>query len=241
MGSIKTTLTGDGYVGRITDEARPALRIVPDGLSVWDTMVPIAAVEAQRVDRRHITGGRFGMRKVRYSCAMSLDGFIAGPNGDYDWIVMDPDFDFQAVSEQFDTYLLGRKTFEVTGSQVSPTSSGIRTYVFSRTLRQSDYKDIPIIGENWKEVVRSLRDEEGKDIWLFGGGSLFRSLADEGLVDTVEVAIVPVLLGAGVPLIAEPATRISLELKDHKRYEKTGTVSLVYQINEPGPTTSPSC
>ena len=181
------------------------------------------------------------MRKVRYSCAMSVDGYIAGPDGEYDWIVMDPDFDFQAMSEQFDTYLLGRKTFEVTGSQVSPASSDSRTYVFSRTLRQRDYKNIPIIGENWKEVVQSLREEEGKDVWLFGGGSLFRSLAEEGLVDTVEVAIVPVLLGAGIPLIAGPATRISLEFKEHKLYEKTGTVSLVYEFKKPSLTASPRC
>ena len=170
------------------------------------------------------------MRKVRYSCAISLDGFIAGPNGEYDWIVMDPEFDFQAMAEEFDTYLLGRKTYEVTGSQVSPPSSGNRTYVFSRTLRQSDHKDVPIIGENWKEVVQSLREEEGKDIWLFGGGSLFSSLAEEGLVDTVEVAIVPVLLGAGIPLVAEPAKRIALTLVEHRLYEETGTVSLVYEV-----------
>ena len=89
------------------------------------------------------------------------------------------------MTERFDTYLIGRRTFEATGQGSAP---GIRTFVFSRTLRQSDHKNVTIVGENWKEVVQSLREETGKDIWLFGGGSLFRSLAEEGLVDTVEVA-----------------------------------------------------
>ena len=172
------------------------------------------------------------MRKIRYSCAMSLDGYIAGTGDEFDWIVMDPDIDFQAMSEQFDTYLLGRRTFEVTGGQGFPASSNIRTFVFSRTLRQSDYDHVTIVDENWKEIVQSLREESGKDVWLFGGGSLFRSLVDEGLVDSVEVAIIPILLGAGIPLLAEAASRIALELKEHRVYEKTGTVSLVYEVNK---------
>ena len=172
------------------------------------------------------------MRKIRYSCAMSLDGFIAGTGDEFDWIVMDPDIDFHAMSEQFDTYLLGRRTFEVTGGQGFPASSNIRTFVFSRTLRQSDYDHVTIVDENWKEIVRSLREESGKDVWLFGGGSLFRSLVDEGLVDSLEVAIIPILLGAGIPLLAEAASRTALELKEHRVYEKTGTVSLVHEVNK---------
>lgn len=70
-----------------------------------------------------------------------------------------------------------------------------------RTLRQSDYKNVTIVGENWKELVQSLREEPGKDIWRFGGGSLFRSLAAEGFVDTVEVGVIPTILGGGVPLL----------------------------------------
>ena len=167
------------------------------------------------------------MRRIRYCCAISLDGYIAGPGDEFDWIVMDPDIDFEDLFAQFDTWLVGRRTFEVTGDQSPPDS---RTFVFSRTLRQSDYANVTIVGENWKEVVQSLREEPGKDIWLFGGGSLFRSLAAEGFVDTVEVAVMPTILGGGIPLIAEPADRIPLTLIERKTYEKTGTVMLVYAV-----------
>ncbi len=173
------------------------------------------------------------MRQIRYSVAISLDGYIAGPSDEFDWIVIDPEIDFHRMSAQFDTYLLGRRTFEVVG-QGPAANPGNRTFVFSRTLRQSDHDNVTIVGENWKEVVRSLREEDGKDIWLFGGGSLFRSLAEEGFVDLVEVAIIPIMLGAGIPLVAEPAGQIELTLTEHKVYEKTGTVFLVYAVNGTG-------
>ncbi|MCY3972183.1 MAG: dihydrofolate reductase family protein [Acidobacteria bacterium] len=171
------------------------------------------------------------MRRVRYCVAMSLDGYIAGPNGDADWIVIDPDYDFAELYGEFDTYLIGRKTFESTGGQDQGSMPGARTYVFSRTLKQSDYRNLTIVGDDWRKVVQSLREEDGKkDIWLFGGGSLFRSLAEAGLVDTVEVAVIPTILGGGVPLIAEPAPRIKLELVAQDVYKETGTVDLVYSV-----------
>lgn len=173
------------------------------------------------------------MRQIRYCVAISLDGYIAGPDGEHDWIVIDPEIDFRALVEQFDVYLLGRKTFEVTGKGLGCTGSS-RTFVFSRTLAQSDCDHVTIVGENWKDVVRSLRQEPGKDIWLFGGGSLFGSLVDEGLVDTVEVAVIPTILGGGTPLVAEPAPRIDLTLKEHRVYKRTGIVGLVYSVNRPG-------
>ena len=174
------------------------------------------------------------MRKVRYNCAMSLDGYIAGPSDDFDWIVIDPDIDFEGLFEQFDTYLLGRRTFEVTAGQGPPAQPGARTLVFSNTLRQGDYGNVTIIGDNWKEAVQSLREESGKDIYLFGGGVLFRSLCEEGLVDAVEVSILPILLGGGVPLVAGLSRRIELKLAGQKTYEKTGTVSLVYEVKRSG-------
>ena len=170
------------------------------------------------------------MRRIRYAVAMSLDGYIAGPKGEADWIIMDPEIDFAALFEQFDTFLLGRRTFEAMGPGGQGGSPGVKTSVFSRTLRQEDYPKVPIIAEGAEEMLTALRAEPGKDIWLFGGGSLFRSLLDAGLVDTVEVAIMPVLLGEGIPLLPSPAKQTKLKLTGHKVYSKTGIVSLEYSV-----------
>ena len=169
------------------------------------------------------------MRRIRYSVATSLDGYIAGPNGEADWIIMDPDIDFGALMEQFDTYLLGRRTFEPMAHVQKGETSEVKTFVFSRTLRQQDYPGVTVVAEGVEETVAALRAESGKDIWLFGGGVLFRSLLDAGLVDTVEVAIMPVLLGEGIALLPPPARQTKLKLTGHKVY-KTGIVSLEYSV-----------
>ena len=169
------------------------------------------------------------MRRVRYSVAVSLDGYIAGPNGEADWIIMDPDIDFSALFEQFDTFLVGRRTFEMLAREGRGETPGMKTLVFSRTLRQQDYPGATIVAEKAEEIVAGLRMHPGKDIWLFGGGSLFGSLLHAKLVDTVEVAIIPVLLGGGVPLLLPPAEQTKLKLTSHKVY-KTGIVSLEYTI-----------
>ena len=169
------------------------------------------------------------MRRVRYSVAMSLDGYVAGPKGESDWILMDPDMDFGALISSFDTILMGRKTYEAARQQGGgPEMPGMRSYVLSRTLRQPD---CPVtVSDDARNTVAELKAAPGKDIWLFGGGVLFRSLLGMGLVDTVEVAIIPVLLGGGVPLLPDPADGVKLKLTKHTVYAKTGTVALEYAL-----------
>ncbi len=171
------------------------------------------------------------MRKVVYGGAMSLDGFIAGPNGEYDWILMDPDIDFAALMGRFDTFLIGRKTFEVMRrmGNAAPPTPGIRNIVCSRTLRPEDCPSATLSNDA-RSLVSELRTKPGKDIALFGGGELFRSLLAAGLVDEVAVSVIPVLLGGGIPLLPSPADRARLTLKKHRVYEKTGTVGLEYEI-----------
>jgi dihydrofolate reductase len=169
------------------------------------------------------------VRRIRYAVATSLDGYIAGPKGEADWIIMDPDMDFRAVFEEFDTVLLGRRTFEAMARGGNAGMPGMKTVVFSRTLRQRDHPEVIIVAEKSEETLAALRAQTGKDIWLFGGGLLFRSLLAAGLVDTVEVAVIPVLLGGGIPLLPPPTKQTKLQLTGHKVY-KTGIVSLEYAV-----------
>jgi dihydrofolate reductase len=125
-----------------------------------------------------------------------LDGFIAGPNGEFDWIPMDPDIDFGAMFARYDTLLMGRKTYEASAAYPEEHMGmwkGMRVIVCSHTLAAATHDEV------WSRDVatriRALKAEPGKDIWLFGGGDLFRTLLDAGVVDDIEVAYVPVLVG----------------------------------------------
>jgi dihydrofolate reductase len=173
------------------------------------------------------------MSKIRYIVAMSLDGYVAGPKGEADWIVMDPDINFAELWAQFDTLLMGRKTYDAAKSRLGEAfMQGMETVVVSRTLRPADHPNLTILSDLTRDRVQSLRAQSRKDIWLMGGGELFGSMLAMHEVDTVEVSIMPVLLGGGVPLLLPPSQRTMLKLSSHKMY-RSGIVSLLYDVQNP--------
>ncbi len=170
------------------------------------------------------------MKKIRYRVAMSLDGYIAGPNGEYDWIVQDPEVNFAEIWVQFDTLFMGRRTYEpAIAARGKNAFKGMKTFVASHSLRQADHPQVTIVSELSHDWMTTLRAQSNKDIWLFGGGELFHLLLDMGEVDTVEVTIVPVVLGDGIPLLPPPARPTKLKLSSHKVY-RSGLVFLTYDV-----------
>lgn len=169
------------------------------------------------------------MRRIRYHVASSLDGYIAGPRGEFDWIVADPHMDFTGLFEEFDTFLLGRRTYELVLEMDRPLDGEV--YVFSTTLRPEDHPGVTIVSDGLEETLNEIRARPGKDIWLFGGGELFRSLLELNQVDIVQIVVIPILLGGGIPLLPAAAPRTPLTLVGHRVYEQSGTVSLEYAVD----------
>lgn len=166
------------------------------------------------------------MRKIIYSVAASLDGYIAGPNGEFDWIPMPEELDFGAFLERFDTLLAGRRSYETIAEN---PFENMRTIVFSDTLKPEDMTGVTIVPNGDFSIVQEVRESPGKDIWLFGGGVLFRAMLEAGLVDAVEVAIVPMLLGDGLPLLPKTQRRTQLKLTSREEYSN-GVLLLKYEV-----------
>ena len=140
------------------------------------------------------------MRKVTFGGANSLDNYFARPDHAVDWLLWGDEA--AAVTADYwktiDTVLMGRKTYEVVlrsrpGGGGYP---GIKTYVFSRTLREGADGSVTVVSADAAEFVRELKQAAGKDICLMGGGELARSLFEAGLIDEVGFNVHPVLLGA---------------------------------------------
>lgn len=174
------------------------------------------------------------MRKVVFGGAISLDNFIARPDGSFDWIMWSEEG--QAVMadywKTFDTILSGRKTHEVAlkHSKGKNPYPGKKTYVFSRTMKKSKRSGaVEIISQDAAEFVRDLKSGEGKDICVMGGGLLAKSLFEADLIDQLGFSIHPVILGSGIPLFYEMNHQLDLELIECKPF-KNGCVYVTYSV-----------
>jgi dihydrofolate reductase len=173
------------------------------------------------------------MRRLRYNVAMSLDGYIADSQGRFDWIPNDDTVDFAGLFARVDTFILGRRTYEtVLANGEPPWQPDMRVYVVSRSLPAGPHTGVTGVRDDPVPLARSLRHESGDgEIWLFGGGQLFAALLAAKQVDTVEITVVPVLLGGGVPVVTLLPARTPLTLT-HSHAYPSGMMALYYVVPE---------
>lgn len=171
------------------------------------------------------------MRNILLNVAVSLDGLIAGPHGEYDWCFVDKDYGMKDFLARIDALLMGRKSYELMKEMGEPFP-GLRKIVVSQTLTSVEWWAEQIKGDAI-ERIKQMRGEAGKDIWLFGGAQLTNSLLAAGLVDELHLSVHPVVLGGGVALFGSLARRIKVELMETRGYE-TGLVQNIYRVRKEG-------
>jgi dihydrofolate reductase len=172
------------------------------------------------------------MRKIILELAITLDGFIEGPKGEYDWCFTDQDYGMSDFMKRIDAIFYGRKSYEMM-MKVGETEQGnpwkgIKSYVFSNTWKNNG-NNFKLVSGDIVSEVRGIKDQSGKDIWLFGGASLTTSLLNANLIDEIRLSVHPILLGQGKLLFSGIESRIKTKLLTSKAYE-TGLVSLHYTI-----------
>ncbi len=168
------------------------------------------------------------MRKIILNLALSLDGFIEGPNGEYDWCLTDQDYGMSDFFKRIDTVFIGRKSWELTQTMTDPVPGmpAMKEYIFSNTITKVKPEQTIVSGDIVK-AVNEIKALEGKDIWLFGGASLTKSLMNNDLIDEYSLAVHPLLLGGGKPLFPQLDQRKPLKLADCKTYS-SGLAILTY-------------
>lgn len=170
------------------------------------------------------------MKKIVLNLAVTLDGFIEGQNGEYDWCFADQDYGMKDLFSRIDTILLGRKSYELLiKTEAAPYPEMVK-YVASRTLN-SVISEAKLIGDDLENEVEGIKKQKGKDIWLFGGADLTNSLLKAGLVDEMQLSIHPLLLGSGKPLFKRLDQRVGLNLIETKNYS-TGLVQVHYRFDK---------
>ena len=156
------------------------------------------------------------MRKLILNIATSLDGFIEGPTGEYDWCFTDGDYGMESFLAQTDSIFFGRKSFERFTASYGHMWADKQQYVFSNTLTGVPV-GVRLLTGDVGQQVKEIKSANGKDIWLFGGASLASSLMELDLVDEMLIAIHPILLGAGKTMAAAEK-RIPLQLTECIQY-----------------------
>jgi dihydrofolate reductase len=171
------------------------------------------------------------MRKVTFGGANSLDNYFARKDDAVDWLLWGDEV--RSITATFwktvDTVVMGRRTYEVALRFGTTSYPGVKNYVFSRTLKASVDQKVEIISEDAAQFVRKLKNQEGKDICVMGGGLLAKSLFEANLIDEIGLNIHPVLLGSGIPLFHEISHQLDLELLDCKQF-KNGCVFVSYRV-----------
>jgi dihydrofolate reductase len=168
------------------------------------------------------------MRKVILGVAITLDGYIEGPNGEYDWCMTDQDYGMTEFFKRIDSMFIGRKSYDVMTAAGDSGFPSLTEYVFSRTLNYVR-PGAMLIRSNLADEVTRIKNSPGKDIWLFGGAELFNELLRLRLVDEIWLSVHPILLGSGKKLFAPGSANVSLKLVDVTTYS-TGLVSLRYAL-----------
>ena len=170
------------------------------------------------------------MRKVVAGFAISLDGYIEGPKGEYDWITMDPDFDFDAHMKRFDAFFFGRTSYQKLKQAGSIKFPGTQNYIFSNSL-EGVVENCILVGGNIHDKVIEIKKQKGKEIAVYGGATLLSSLLDHNLVDELTMTVMPIILGKGKSMVNDLKSSIRLILIDTKKFS-SGSVQLNYRVGE---------
>jgi len=170
------------------------------------------------------------MRKVVYGVGISLDGYIARPDGSVDFLFMPKDYSMGPFFKRIDFAVMGRKTYEIALKMGGGSfdSQGMKCYVFSRTLEAGERGGVTFTAQTPGEFVQAVRDKKGKDIWLMGGGELTREFLRQDLVDELYLGVVPVLVGEGIAAFPSGFPERKFALTENKTFSR-GLIALKYQ------------
>ncbi len=173
------------------------------------------------------------MRKVLLQLAVSLDGKIEGPNGEFDWCFTDDDYGMTDFFRRIDSIFIGRRSFEVAqqlGGSSPPGFPELKEYVFSNTLKSLDGNRELVRGNDLEKQVQDIKRSAGKDIWLYGGADLTTQFLNLDLVDEIILAVHPIILAEGKPLFQNITGRKKLILAGSQPYP-SGLLMLTYKFD----------